>query len=275
MKSIILAGGTGTRLYPISTAENPKQFIPLFTSETESLFQLTVKRCQQLSTDKDIYVVASWAHRELVESQLGASGIKVIYEDSARNTLPALALGLRAVVDDCGPNCTVGVFPADHLIGDGIFESLTKANEFATKGEIVLLGVTPTEPSTEYGYIWPGHTVGLGVNHVQAFVEKPALPIAKSYMQRGFLWNSGIIVADVKTLVTAIMKHAPQINSRILNASSSETVNEIYDGLTALSIDYGLLEYLRTVLVVQMDVTWTDCGSISALRRVLCSDTFI
>ena len=275
MKSIILAGGTGTRLYPISTVENPKQFIPLFINETESLFQLTVKRCQQLSADKDIYVVANWVHHTHVESQLGTSGIKVIYEDSARNTLPALALGLRAVVDDCGPNCTVGVFPADHLIGQNSIQTISHAAEVTSEGNIVILGVKPTEPTTEYGYIWPGHTVELGVNHVQAFVEKPALPIAKSYVQRGFLWNSGIIVADVKTLVAAIMKHAPQINSRILNASSSETVEEMYDGLTALSIDYGLLEHLRTVLVIQLDAAWTDCGSISALRRVLCSDTFI
>lgn len=275
MKSIILAGGTGTRLYPISTAECPKQFIPLFNSETKSLFQLTVERCQHLSSDQDIYIVASWKHQALVENQLAGTSVRVIYEPESKNTLPALALGLRAVVEDNGPNCTVGVFPADHLIGQDSIQTFNRAANIASIGNIVILSVKPTEATAEYGYIWPGSTVGPDVCQVQAFIEKPALAIAKSYVRRGFLWNSGIIIADVKTLVRTIQKHAPQISARILHASSSETVEEMYGGLIALSIDYGLLEHLRTVLMVELDTAWTDCGSIESVRRVLMSDNFI
>ncbi|NOR85335.1 hypothetical protein GQ473_04395 [archaeon] len=242
---------------------------PLFISETQSLFQLTIKRCQLLSADKDIYVVANWAHRELVEAQLGTSGIHVLYEDGALNTLPALALGLRTIIEDCGSSCTVGVFPADHLIGQDSIQAITHAAKIASEGNIIILGVRPTEPTVEYGYIWPGVTVGPGVHKVQAFIEKPALPIAKDYCERGFLWNSGIIIAHVDTLVAACSKHAPQITKQILHASTGTTVKEMYDGVHPLSIDYGLLEYLRTVLVIELDVAWTDCGSMSSLRQVL------
>ena len=179
-----------------------------------------------------------------------------------------------AIIEDGGAEDTVGIFPADHIIGDAS-TTLKLAAKVASEDNIVILGIQPDTASTEYGYIWPGAAVGPDTSSVQAFVEKPAYAIAKSYCQRGFLWNSGIIIASVDKICAGIRQYAPQIMMQILHASSSITAEEMYKEIVPLSIDYGLLEYLRDMIVIKSDIMWTDCGSISSLRQVLMADNFI
>ena len=263
MKTLILAGGSGTRLFPLSREHYPKQFIPLV--DDESLFQKTVKRALLFSSPQEIAIVTNTDHRFLVRDQLAAIGCncRVLVEPVGRNTLPAIYYGVREVTREDGPD-TVAVLPSDHLISaNGPFQDAFLRAERLAKDYLVVFGVRPTSPHTGYGYIRPGKSLGEG-SLVDAFVEKPDPETAGRYIADGYLWNSGMFCFDADLFLAECETCAPEVVRAF-----EHPVEEAYSATPALSIDYGIMEKTRRAAVVPLDADWNDLGNFDALYAVL------
>ena len=263
MKTLILAGGSGTRLFPLSREHYPKQFIPLV--DDESLFQKTVKRSLLFSSPQEIAIVTNTDHRFLVRDQLAAIGCdcRVLVEPVGRNTLPAIYYGVREVTREDGSD-TVAVLPSDHLISaNGPFQEAFLRAERLAKDYLVVFGVRPTSPHTGYGYIRPGKSLGEG-SLVDAFVEKPDPETAGRYITDGYLWNSGMFCFDADLFLAECETCAPEVVRAF-----ERPVEEAYDATPALSIDYGIMEKTQRAAVVPLDADWNDLGNFDALYAVL------
>ncbi|HOD85947.1 MAG TPA: mannose-1-phosphate guanylyltransferase/mannose-6-phosphate isomerase [Methanoculleus sp.] len=264
MKTIILAGGSGTRLFPLSREHYPKQFIPLL--DDESLFQNTVKRALLLSTPQEITIVTNAEHRFLVRDHLAAIGCdcRVLVEPVGRNTLPAIYYGVKEITRENGPD-TVAVLPSDHLItATGEFQEAFRRAERFAKDYLVVFGVRPTTPHTGYGYIRPGESLGDGGARVDAFVEKPDLETARSYVADGYLWNSGMFCFDAGLFLSECEVCAPEVVRAF-----EQPMEEAYNATPALSIDYGVMEKTRRAAVVPLESDWSDVGNFDAVYAVL------
>ncbi|MDV2481746.1 mannose-1-phosphate guanylyltransferase/mannose-6-phosphate isomerase [Methanoculleus sp. Wushi-C6] len=262
MKTLILAGGSGTRLFPLSREHYPKQFIPLV--DDESLFQKTVRRSLLFSSPQDIAIVTNTEHRFLVRDQLAAIGCdcRVLVEPVGRNTLPAIYYGVREVAEDGAG--TVAVLPSDHLItATAPFHEAFRRAERLAKDYLVVFGVRPTSPHTGYGYIRPGEPLADG-SVVDAFVEKPDLPTAERYVADGYLWNSGMFCFDAALFLAECETCAPEVVRAF-----EHPVEEAYAATPALSIDYGIMEKTRRAVVVPLEADWNDVGNFDALYAAL------
>ena len=263
MKTLILAGGSGTRLFPLSREHYPKQFIPLI--DDESLFQKTVKRSLLFSSPQEIAIVTNTDHRFLVRDQLAAIGCdcQVLVEPVGKNTLPAIYYGVHEVTREDGPD-TIAVLPSDHLVtADEKFqEAFRRAGQLA-KDYLVVFGVRPTSPHTGYGYIRPGEPLADGLL-VDAFVEKPDLATAEKYVANGYLWNSGMFCFDADLFLAECERCAPEVARAF-----ERPVDEAYGVAPALSIDYGIMEKTRRAAVVPLECDWNDVGNFDALYAAL------
>ena len=259
MKSIILAGGVGTRLWPLSREYYPKQFIQL---GGPSLFQKTWERAVRLSGPENIWVVTNDIHRYLVRNQVEELGYtlddaRLLVEPEGKNTLPAIGWALQRI-RDAEPHATAVVFPSDHILGDAALDQIRAAMPVAKK-YLVTFGVKPTSPHTGYGYIRPGKKLVTGAV-VDEFKEKPDVKTAKEYVKRGYLWNSGIFLLSTGCFFTELKKYQPGLYAALNGGGDPE-----YEYLDAISIDYGLLEHSKKVAVVPLDAEWNDLGTFRAL----------
>ncbi|PKG33356.1 MAG: mannose-1-phosphate guanylyltransferase/mannose-6-phosphate isomerase [Methanoregula sp.] len=259
MKSIILAGGVGTRLWPLSREYYPKQFIQL---GGPSLFQKTYERAVRLSGPENIWVVTNEIHRYLVRNQAEELGCnlddsRLLVEPEGKNTLPAIGWALQRI-RDTDPHATAAVFPSDHILGEVALDQIRAAAPVAKK-YLVTFGVKPTSPHTGYGYIRPGKKLPVG-NVVDQFKEKPDEKTAKEYVKRGYLWNSGIFLLSTGCFFTELKKYQPGMYKALNGGEDPE-----YESLDAISIDYGLLEHSKKVAVVPLDAEWNDLGTFRAL----------
>ncbi|MHB8051736.1 MAG: mannose-1-phosphate guanylyltransferase/mannose-6-phosphate isomerase [Methanoregula sp.] len=262
MKSIILAGGVGTRLWPLSREYYPKQFIQL---EGHSLFQQTVERASRLSAPDEIYVVTNEIHRYLVRNQIEELGHTIaddhlLAEPAGKNTLPAIAWAMQRIRSD-SPFATAVVFPSDHLLGETALDQIRAAEPLAKKN-LVTFGIKPTTPHTGYGYIRPGKRLALG-NVVDEFKEKPDEKTAKDYVKKGYLWNSGIFLLYTDCFFEELKKYRPE-----LYAAFTSDIPVNYTELEPISIDYGLLEHSKRVAVVALETAWSDLGTFKALYDI-------
>ena len=292
--AVILSGGSGTRLWPLSRELRPKQLLPLVGSRT--LLQEAVQRSRSLAQQPaPPIIVCSEDHRFLVAEQLREIGVRpqtTVLEPKGRNTAPALAvaalLATRAAAKDPKPpnarelsDPILLVSPADHVILDlaAFAASVEAAIEAARAGYIVTLGIVPDRPETGYGYIERGADQGRW-SLVDKFVEKPDLPTAKRYVESGrYLWNSGMFVCTPSTYLAELERHSNAIYAACVRAVGEATVDEDFTRLGSAfldcpsdSIDYAVMEKTAKAAVVPLDAGWSDVGSWSALYDVLEKD---
>ena len=273
---VIMAGGSGTRLWPLSRQLKPKQFLPLVDADL-TMLQATIKRLDGLEHGLP-RLICNEHHRFLAAEQLRQLGLEdanIILEPVGRNTAPAIALAaLQALSEQTDP--IMLVLAADHLIQDvqAFQESITAALLLAESGKLVTFAITPTSPETGYGYLQLGAPVGAGGFKVSRFVEKPDLNTAKSYLSQGdYFWNSGMFMFRASRYIQELEKFHPEIVSVCRDALAGGQQDMHFTRVDArifatspdVSIDYAVMEKTADAVMVPLNAGWSDIGSWSAL----------
>ena len=281
--AVIMAGGAGTRFWPKSTREKPKQFLKLFGKK--SLIQQTVDRLEGFIDVKNVMVITNNDYVHLVNQQLpGLEQKFIIGEPMARNTAPCIA-SAAALLYNKNPEAVMVVLPADHRITEPkrFLDVLKVASKTARKkNSLVTIGIEPNRPETGYGYIRRQNKADLEQNgqevyRVRNFTEKPELAKARDFLKSGdYLWNSGIFIWKVETIVNAFRKHLPEIYEQMVQLSASEKkeedINTFYQNCPSISIDYGIMEKAEHVHVVPASFGWNDVGSWKAVHELADKD---
>lgn len=278
--ALIMAGGKGTRFWPLSTKEKPKQFLNLIGDET--MIQMTINRIKPIIPIERIFICTGEMYVDLVKDQLPELPERnIIVEPEGRNTTPCIALSAM-VMNRYYTNFNMVVLPSDHLIQDEeeFRNTLLAADSFVQKNgkAIVTLGMNPTRPEVGYGYIKSSNEVlksnDFRVIKVDAFVEKPNLETAKKYLREGnYLWNGGMFIWSINNVVDQIKMYSPNTYNALLSVTNvseeslQKTINENYKNTEAISIDYAVLEKSQDVYVVPSNFGWDDVGSWEALDR--------
>ena len=281
LHAVILAGGSGTRFWPLSRARRPKQFLALVTGRT--LIEETLARVSPLCAPARTWVVCGPDHAAGVREALPSLGDRqILIEPGARNTAPAIGLAaVHALRGD--PDATLLVLPSDHHIArpDEFRARLQLAARAAAGGALVTLGIQPTRPETGYGYLRRGAERPDGAFQVDAFVEKPDAATAARYLQDpAYSWNAGIFVFRADVYLAAVARHLPAVSealSRIAAApGDAGAVREAFLRAPSISIDYGVMEPeargTRRIALVPCDIGWSDVGSFAALPEVRALD---
>ncbi len=284
MIPVILSGGSGTRLWPLSRRHYPKQFLPLVSSHT--MIQETVLRLSGLKGLKSPIAVCNEDHRFMMAEQLLEIGVKaaaIILEPIGRNTAPAVTL---AALSASSEDDVLLILPADHVIENtsAFHESVVQAKILAEQGFLVTFGIVPTEPETGYGYIKRDNEQRQGpAYNVASFVEKPDLEIAKAYLESGdYYWNSGMFAFKAGTFLSELQKFNPAILESCQQALKDAKKDmdfvrlntDVFSLCPSDSIDYAVMEKTDKAVVIPLEAGWNDVGSWSALWDVTEKDAF-
>lgn len=289
---VILAGGVGSRLWPLSREHYPKQFIPLVDSQ-HSLLQATLKRVAGVAPQSAPILVCNEEHRFLVAEQLRqlkTEAAAILLEPMARNTAPAVALAAFAALRQ-DPQAVLLVLPADHLMaGERLFQQAVEAGlKEAEAGKLVTFGIKPTRPETGYGYIRanapkaaPKEKASAKAYAVAEFVEKPELQVAQSYLASGdYYWNSGMFLFQAQAYLNELQAHAPDIFDACQRSSAQTTKDMDFERVDKAafaacrsdSIDYAVMEKTKSAVVVPLASDWNDVGAWAAIWDVSAQDS--
>jgi mannose-1-phosphate guanylyltransferase len=276
-----MAGGVGSRLFPISTPEHPKQFIDLLGCG-KTLIRLTFERFLEVSPQARFWVVTSAEYVHFVREQVPEiPEEQILAEPAARNTAPCIALACWKIKAKY-PDANIIVTPADAYVPDlkAFAATMRQALDFtATRKAIVCTGIRPTSPHTGYGYIEAPDALD-GVVKVSSFKEKPCLEVAERYLaEGGYWWNAGIFVWRVDTIEEELRRYAPQICGvmdsiapSLYGEEEAEALSELFPTCEKISIDYAVMEKSPDVYVIAADWTWSDLGSFEAIEKITGCD---
>jgi len=280
---IILSGGAGTRLWPLSWGDHPKQFLPLVSERT--MIQETLLRLKGLELGSPV-ISCGEGHRFMVAQQIGEVSDKkptIILEPMAKNTAPAIAAACCAAMKQ-DKDAIVVVLPSDHVIADveTFQKAVMTAAENAEKGNLVTFGIVPTFPATGYGYVKASGKEENGAYTLEKFVEKPALETAKEYLASGeYAWNSGMFVFKAATFIDELKTYNPEMARLSIQAfenandSDSDFVRldkEAFNQIKGDSIDYAVMEKTKVGKIVKLNAGWDDVGSWTALYDISKKD---
>lgn len=282
---VILAGGNGTRLWPLSRRDTPKQFLPLL--ERRSMLQATLARLDGLTTARPIVVCAD-AHRFLVAEQLRDSGVEadIVLEPEGRDTAPAIALAALCQqargVDDSGDGGALLVLPADHYIADvaAFHEALERAQSAAMQGAFVTFGIVPRHPETGYGYL-EVDDITAGLQPLRRFVEKPDAMRARAFLEAGrYLWNSGMFLMQGERYLQVLAGLRPAMHDAVTAAWAARRTDldflrpdaPTFAACERESVDYAVMEHIDKAVAVTLDAGWSDVGSFQALWDIAEKD---
>jgi mannose-1-phosphate guanylyltransferase len=273
LNAVILAGGSGTRLWPLSTPAFPKQFLPL--PNGRSMIQESLARMGPVVSPEHAWVVTGRSMAELAHEHLpSVPASHILGEPMGRNTSAAIAWAANTIARE-DAQAIMMVVTADHVIRniEAFNQALRLASKLAEQGYLVTLGIKPTAPETGFGYIRYAEPLAEDFNHQafrgERFVEKPNLATAKGYVQDGhYVWNSGMFIWKVETIQAELRQHLPELARKIDTivdamgtAQSSVVLNELWPTLQSISIDYGVLEKTSNLVVIPVDIDWNDVGN--------------
>lgn len=275
---IIMAGGVGSRFWPLSRREKPKQFLDI-VGTGETLIQQTYRRFKKCCPENNIFIVTNAEHKDIVIEQLGIDPDRVLGEPFRRNTAPCIAYGTFRILKE-NPDAVIVVTPADHLIvkEEKFSDVIQNCFDFAERNDaLITLGIKPDRPETGYGYIQADQKKPVkgykNLLKVKTFTEKPDIDLAKVFIESGdFYWNSGIFIWNNKTILSAFEKYLPDMytvfnegKDRFGTKQEQNFIGKIYAECKSISIDYGIMEKAGNVYVMCTDIGWSDLGTWSSL----------
>ncbi|MDE5663108.1 MAG: cupin domain-containing protein [Muribaculaceae bacterium] len=274
MQIIMLSGGSGTRLWPLSNDARSKQFLKFLpvegSEERESMVQRVVRQIHESGLDAGLTVATAACQRDAIEAQLGR-GVDVVTEPERRKTMPAICLAAEYLAREkgCADDETVVVIPCDPFTGEGYFEAVRRMAECVegNVADLMLMGITPTYPSAKYGYVVPEYATGRhGAFMVRRFVEKPAVDVAERLIAEHALWSGGVFAFRLGYLL--------RIARRYVDCPTFEGVREHFDEYPAISFDYGVVEHEASMAVVPFGGEWRDLGTWLTLTDELRHSTY-
>ncbi len=279
---LIMAGGIGSRFWPFSREEKPKQFHDIL-GEGKTLIQATLDRFSELVPNENVFIVANESYRDLILDQLPQlSDANLLLEPQGRNTAPCISYGaFKAIQKD--PKANLIVCPSDHQISNEVefIDSIKKSLSYSNENEaLVTLGIRPSRPDTGYGYIHFDNANSSDFKDVIEFKEKPDLETAKEFVANGnYLWNAGIFIWRAGTFINELESHLPEMfrlfqdESGNLLEDESQAINRIYNRVENISVDYGILERSAKVVVLPSDFGWSDVGTWKSLHELASKDS--
>lgn len=278
--ALIMAGGKGTRFWPLSTEEKPKQFLKLIDDET--MIQKTINRIRDIIPLERIFICTGNTYVDLVKEQVpDLPERNIIVEPEGKNTAPCIVLSTIIINKYC-KDANILVLPSDHLIKDeeNFKNIILEGNGFLDKRNdaLITLGIKPTRPETNYGYIkYENKNIESKILKVESFVEKPNKDIAQSYLNSGnYLWNSGMFMWNANSIINEYKKYNSQDYETlsVLEECSDlkKAIEESYSKVNSISIDYAVLEKSKNVYVIPSDIGWDDVGNWEAIERYRYSD---
>lgn len=291
LHGIIISGGSGTRLWPISRINTPKQFIPLIENNNTSLFEQTLERISHTTTlinnsnsnNNNIIVVSSYSHENYINDVINSNSnninIELILEPLSRDTAMAIAVSMfhvfKNMTDKCEEEYAL-ICPSDHYIPNiqQFNKMIQHGYDVAKNNYLVTFGITPTHPETGYGYILKSDTKIDKYGYiVSKFTEKPDLETAKKFMSDGnYTWNSGIFIFPVRLFLSELKYHCPDIyhsaKSMLYKNETGKLSKTIYQNVPKISIDYAVLEHSHKIAVVPTNLNWSDVGSWKSLWNI-------
>lgn len=281
----IMAGGIGSRFWPMSRSNHPKQFLDILGTG-KTLIQETVERYNKIVPLENIFIITSGEYVHTVKAQLPGLPVEnILAEPSRKNTAPCIAyIAFKLLQKD--PEALMVAAPADNLILDteSFFETTAKSFDFVDSiNALVTIGIKPTHPNTGYGYIQhDGPEVADGVHKVKTFTEKPNLELAKTFIASGdFLWNAGIFTWKVKNIIAAFEKYLPEMyevfaaeKDKFNTPEEAKTIEAIYPQCTNISIDFGIMEAADNVYVIPASFAWSDLGTWNSAWQNMDKDYF-